>query len=230
MISYYNGTVFNCDAHAKVNTVNCLGVMGAGIALEFSLRYPDMYEDYVDKCKNNIIRVGKMDYYKVNDTIIVNFPTKWHFKYPSKIEWIEDGLIDFVATYKEKGIRSIAFPKLGTNNGGLDWERVKTLMEKYLDPIDITVYICLDISKAEGLEAEMLDIANSVDLDLVKESVRMTEKQRAAIEKNRPFSRFWMIKEIDGIGVAFYSKFFNYCMNAISNPKSAVQISLFDTI
>ena len=63
---------------AIVNTVNTMGAMGAGIALEFSLRYPDMFDDYVEKCKNENIKVGKVDYFRTTDKIIVNFPTKWH--------------------------------------------------------------------------------------------------------------------------------------------------------
>ena len=69
--------------------------------------------------------------------IIVNFPTKWHFKYPSKLEWIDQGLNDFLISYKKQGITSVAFPKLGTSNGGLNWEDVRKLMEKYLSKADI---------------------------------------------------------------------------------------------
>lgn len=230
MVNYYNGTVFNCDTDAIVNTVNCLGVMGAGIALEFSLRYPDMLDDYVAKCKQHLIKVGIVDYFTTTGKTIVNFPTKWHFKYPSQIEWIEQGLANFVSTYKSQGIKSVAFPKLGTYNGGLNWESVRTLMEKYLDPIDIPVYICLDINEAEGLEKKMLDVVNALDLSTLKEHMRITEKQRLTIEQNRPFRRFWMIKELDGIGVTFYSKIFNYCITEATSNKSCKQMSLFDSI
>jgi O-acetyl-ADP-ribose deacetylase (regulator of RNase III) len=228
MITYYNGTVFNCGTHAIVNTVNCLGVMGAGIALEFSLRYPDMFKDYQHKCKLRMINTGSVDYYVSKEQTIINFPTKWHFKYPSKIEWIEQGLQHFVATYKNHNIKSVAFPLLGTNNGGLDREKIKKLMEKYLDPIDIPVYICLDVNDAEGEEKKMLEVINSVDLDVLKEQMRITEKQRIAIEENRPFRRFWMIKEVEGIGITFYSRIFNYCKEATDKPKPVTQLSLFD--
>lgn len=230
MVSYYNGTVFNCDAEAIVNTVNCLGVMGAGIALEFSLRYPAMFEDYTVKCKRNIICTGTVDYFRAADKTIINFPTKWHFKYPSKLEWIEQGLISFVETYRVQQIKSVAFPKLGTYNGGLEWNTVRVLMEKYLDPIDIPVYICLDINEAEGLEAKMLEIVNTMDLSLLKDHMRATEKQLSVVEQYRPFKRFWMIKELDGIGITFYSNLFNYCKSAVIAPKTGTQMSLFDSI
>ena len=77
MIKYFNGTVFNCDAEAIVNTVNTVGVMGAGLALEFALRYPDMLKDYEEKCKHKEIIVGKVNSYKAADKTIIYFPTKW---------------------------------------------------------------------------------------------------------------------------------------------------------
>ena len=132
MITYLEGTVFNSNAEAVVNTINCVGVMNAGIALEFGLRYPEMLSEYQKKCKNKEIQTGKIYYYIAKDKTIVNFPTKWHFKYPSKLEWIEEGLRDFVKTYKQYGFKSVAFTKLGTLNGKLDWNDVKQLMEKYL--------------------------------------------------------------------------------------------------
>ena len=152
MIKYYDGTVFNTPAKTIVNTVNCAGVMGAGIALEFKLRYPEMYEDYVQKCKNKEMKTGRPRIYEYSDGLwILNFPTKGHWRFPSKINWIEEGLKYFAENYKKRNIESIAFPKLGTNNGGLDWIEVKSLMENYLRDLDIDVYICLDEkTEAEG--------------------------------------------------------------------------------
>lgn len=229
MIIYDKGTVFNSDAAAIVNTVNCVGFMGAGIALEFSLRYPKMLKDYESKCRNSLIRTGKVDYYENDGKTIINFPTKWHFKYPSKIEWIEQGLIDFVSTYKTKNITSVAFPKLGTSNGGLIWDDVKLLMEKYLSNLDIPVYICLDMDEAKGLEKQMLDVFNSLDLNSLKKYMRINEKQRNIIENSRPIKRFWMIKNLEGVGATFYTKIFNYCKNSIEPGENfGSQISMFD--
>ena len=211
MIIYNKGTVFNSGAEAIVNTVNCVGVMGAGLALEFALRYPEMYNDYQCKCKAKQIMVGKIDYYQVEKEIVVNFPTKWHFKFPSKIEWIEMGLQDFVCTYKSMGIKSVAFPKLGALNGGLDWGKVQFLIEKYLSKIDIPVYICLDESSAEGVEKKMLDLFNSLPIEVLGATIRLTERQKSLLNKNKPFFRFWQIKEMDGIGITTYSNIFKYC-------------------
>lgn len=226
MIKYIEGTVFNQNVDAIVNTINVVGVMGAGLALEFSLRYPDMFEDYKKKCKSKAITLGKVDYYKAADVTIVNFPTKGHFKYPSKIEWIDAALKDFVSTYKSMNIKSVAFPRLGTTNGGLDWKDVQLVMEKHLSKIDIPVLICLDTAQAEGLEKKMVDKFNSTDFTSLSLSLKLNQKQREALENAKPIKRFWKIKDLDGIGIVCYTKLFEYCKE--NATASNVQMSLFD--
>ena len=228
MITYLEGTVFNTEADAIVNTINCIGVMNAGIALEFGLRYPNLLKEYEQKCKNKEISVGHIYYYKDKEKLIVNFPTKWHFKYPSRLEWIEDGLKDFVKTYKQYNIKSVAFTKLGTLNGGLDWNKVKLLMEKYLCNLDIPVYICLDNKKeAEGLEKKMLDIFNNLKIEEFKQNVRLTTKQIDILKSNMPINRFWKIKELEGIGTTTYKHLFNYC-KLQTESSGFKQMTLFD--
>ena len=125
-IKIVRGNIFNTKAQTIVNTVNCVGVMGKGIALVFKLRYPLMFDIYKGFCKSKQIGIGKLWLYKgePEEPWVLNFPTKFHWKYPSKLEYIELGLEKFVTTYKEKGITSIAFPMLGTNNGGLSKDEV----------------------------------------------------------------------------------------------------------
>jgi O-acetyl-ADP-ribose deacetylase (regulator of RNase III) len=143
-IKYIRGNIFNSKCQVVVNTVNCVGVMGKGIAQVYKLRYPLMFEEYKKHCKNKLIRPGVLWLFnnQRNAPWILNFPTKIHWKYPSKIEWIVSGLEKFVETYESKGINSIAFPLLGTHNGGLEIQEVKSLMNKYLSKcsIDIEVY------------------------------------------------------------------------------------------
>ena len=143
-IKYIHGNIFNSKCQTVVNTVNCVGVMGKGIAQVYKLRYPMMFAEYKAHCKNKLIKPGILWLFnkQKNAPWILNFPTKYHWKYPSKIEWIESGLKKFVDTYEKKGIKSIAFPLLGTHNGGLDKEEVKSLMNKYLSKcsIDIEIY------------------------------------------------------------------------------------------
>lgn len=229
MIRYFNGSVFNAPAQAIVNTVNTTGAMGAGIALEFALRYPEMYDDYVEKCKKAIIEVGKVDYFNAPDKKIINFPTKQYFKYPSKLEWIEQGLIDFISTYKEEKITSVAFPKLGCSNGKLNWLDVKRIMEKHLSLLDIEVYICLDdLNEAEGKEKEMLDLFNNYDIYNLAKKLKLTDNQTQYLSLKKPFKRFWQIgleKPIKGVA---YKKIFNFFYNYKPEEFESKQLSLFD--
>ncbi|MBX9188588.1 macro domain-containing protein [Bacteroides sp. K03] len=142
-IKHIHGSIFTTKCQTIVNTVNCVGVMGAGIALEFKYRYPLMYEQYVKLCKDRAIQIGKLWIYNIpgQNAKVLNFPTKNDWKYPSKYEYLESGLRKFVETYKEKGITSIAFPLLGASNGGLDPDKVTNLMHFYLENCDIPVEI-----------------------------------------------------------------------------------------
>lgn len=142
-VTIINGNIFNTKAQTIVNTVNCVGVMGKGIALVFKLRYPVMFEQYQEYCKQKLIAVGKLWIYKgeASDPWVLNFPTKTHWKLPSEYKYIEEGLQKFVDTYKAKGITSIAFPLLGANNGGLDKDKVMEIMHNYLSKCDIPVEI-----------------------------------------------------------------------------------------
>lgn len=214
-------TVFNVGAQALVNTVNTYGVMGAGLALEFSLRYPEMFKYYEEKCKAGEIKTGTVYYYSEPDgTITVNFPTKMHYAAPSRLEWIETGLISFVETYKEHRIESVAFPKLGAANGKLDWNRVLPLMRKYLDPLDIDVYICEATKpEPEGVEAQMVQSYNDFISDPNnKGELKIKPEQEYVLFRHGPVKRFFEIREIDGIRGAkngpyrkIFRKFYEPC-------------------
>lgn len=139
-----NGNLFESQCQTLVNTVNCVGVMGKGIALEFKKLYPKMFEQYRIYCKQGLLDIGKLYLWKGEDNWVLNFPTKINWRNPSKYEWIEKGLQKFIITYKEKGITSIAFPMLGCNNGKLDKNIVLPMMKKYLDKcddLDVEIYV-----------------------------------------------------------------------------------------
>lgn len=226
MIFYIKSSVFNSPAKTLVNTVNCLGVMGTGLALEFKLRYPEMFLEYKEKCKNNEIKIGKVDYYIDGNLKIINFPTKFDYKYGSNLKWIEDSLKDFLKTYKEYNLSSVAFPKLGCSNGGLSWEDVKGLMEKYLSKLDIDVYICLDeVSFAEGKEKEMVDSFNDIDLNILSDNVRLTKRQKDLLNNCKPLTRMKEILALDGIGEKTYSEIFTFFLNYQGNLYK--QLNLF---
>ncbi len=137
------GNIFESTASTKVNTVNCVGVMGKGIALDFKRQYPDMYKQYVQLCKAGKVHPGEPYYYQdLLGNSIINFPTKQHWRSPSKLSYIVKGLKWFRDNYEAIGITSVAFPPLGCGNGGLNWELVGPIMYRYLKdlPIDIEIY------------------------------------------------------------------------------------------
>lgn len=121
------------DVDAIVNTVNCVGVMGKGIALQFKNKWPDNFAEYAAACKAGQVRSGRMFIHDsgglVKPNYIINFPTKDHWRGASKVAFIRDGLIDLVTQVRRLAIRSIAIPPLGCGNGGLDWAEVRPLIE-----------------------------------------------------------------------------------------------------
>ncbi|SCI61369.1 macro domain-containing protein [Intestinibacter bartlettii] len=239
MIKYLEGTVFNAPAKTLVNTVNCFGIMGAGIALEFKLRYPEMFEEYEVMCENKKMKTGIPRIYEYSENLwIMNFPTKNHWRYPSKMQWIEQGLKYFAENYKNRNIESIAFPKLGAANGGLEWNEVKSIMEKYLSDVEIPVYICLnEKNEAEGTEREMLDGINSANLIEIYKHVGITKKAAEKVEENKNINRFWQISKIKGITAKSYKQIYEFFYKETAEYKklhksdddkfSSEQLSLF---
>lgn len=144
MLSYVKGNLFESPAHVLVNTVNTVGIMGKGIAKTFKSVYPDMFKTYQLLCEQRKIDVGKLWLYKTSNKWILHFPSKKHWRSPSKPEYIKQGLESFRKNYADLGITSVAFPPLGCGNGELDWEmQVRPIMEEYLQdlPIDIFIYL-----------------------------------------------------------------------------------------
>ena len=157
MITYTQGNLLEANVEAVVNTVNTVGVMGKGLASAYKARYPGMFETYKRLCKEGKIDIGRLWLWKGEDQWVLNFPTKKHWRNPSKLAYVEAGLRKFVDKYEERGIREIAFPRLGCGNGGLDWADVGPLMEGYLKPLPIPVYIhdfAADIGRPEHRERE----------------------------------------------------------------------------
>ena len=148
MIKYVQGNLLESDAEALVNTVNEVGIMGKGIALSFKKAFPKNFKNYKKACNQGMVHVGYM-FTTLNETElagpkwIINFPTKRHWKDPSMLQWIVNGLRDLVSVIRAHNIRSIAIPALGCGNGKLDWGVVKPEIElafKDLPDLDVTVY------------------------------------------------------------------------------------------
>lgn len=146
MIHYVSGDILKSDAEAIVNPVNCVGVMGRGLALQFKNAFPDNFKAYAAACKRYEVWPGQLfvfDNKVIQPRYIINFPTKLHWKDKSLMKDIELGLIDLITTISDYGIHSIAIPKLGCGLGGLNWSEVRPLIESallHLNDVRVMLY------------------------------------------------------------------------------------------
>jgi len=178
------GSIFNSKAQAFVNTVNCVGVMGKGIALEFRRRYPKMFKEYRRVCEKGELQPGQILPYQEGGTWILNFAIKNDWKQPSKVEWIESCLKEFISSYRDMGIKSAAFPWMGAMNGGIPIEIIKKVMRNYLSnltDIDIEVYD-FDPDASDPLFEKLNSIVESRYLN-IKDLSKRTGIQARYMEK-----------------------------------------------
>ncbi len=146
MLHFLKGNLLDSHAEALVNTVNTVGVMGKGIALQFKEAFPENNKKYSEVCRTGSFTPGKLLLVKDHNALmgqktIVNFPTKKHWRNPSHYSYIEDGLKELAIIINKERIKSIALPPLGCGNGGLDWVKVKSMIENYLSDIDADIYV-----------------------------------------------------------------------------------------
>ncbi len=178
MITFTEGNLLKANTEALVNTVNTVGVMGKGIALMFKEAFPENFRAYAAACKKNEIKVGRVFVTERQDWVdgpkwIINFPTKQHWRNPSKIEWIKEGLQDLLRVIREHKIKSIALPPLGSGNGGLDWKNVRPLIQSSLgslEDVEVIVYEPTEryqnVAKPSGVET--LTSARAMVAELVR--------------------------------------------------------------
>lgn len=232
------GNIFNSKCQTIVNTVNCYGVMGKGLALEFRLRYEQMYFQYKLFCEQGKIKPGILFLYNKSIPWVLNFPTKLHWKDPSKLEYIELGLEILLHTYEKKEIKSIAFPRLGTLNGGLLWGDVKNIMYEYL----------LRMDKMERIEiyhpSEYIDdlIIKDLERSIEEKGVDAFSKATKVSKAKILFLRELLINEKDfisparllsvkGLGERSVEKIIRYIINEkndmiVSENNSVEQLKL----
>lgn len=146
MIEYKTGDILKEEAEALVNTVNCVGVMGRGIALQFKRAFPENFKAYVARCKRNAIQPGRVFVFETGQLTspryIINFPSKRHWRGKSRMEDIESGLVSLAQEIRSRGIRSVAIPPLGSGLGGLNWPEVRVRLEGALKEFeDVKVVI-----------------------------------------------------------------------------------------
>ena len=146
MLRYTKGDILAAEAEALVNTVNCVGIMGRGIALQFKKAFPENFKAYEAACARGAVEPGGMFVYDTGELMlpryIINFPTKRHWRGKSRLEDVQSGLQALVHEVRTRGIRSIAIPPLGSGLGGLDWEDVRPLIAAAMEQLpDVQVEV-----------------------------------------------------------------------------------------
>lgn len=140
MIHYVSGNCFDRAADVRVNTVNCVGAIGKGSALEFKQRYPAMFADYARACRRGEVAPGRLHTYRV-ECLIVNFPTKRHWRDPSRYEDIDAGLDALRDLLAPLGRVHVTLPALGCGNGGLDWSIVSRMVDIALGALCAEIFV-----------------------------------------------------------------------------------------
>ncbi|MBN1984332.1 MAG: macro domain-containing protein [Chitinivibrionales bacterium] len=210
MITVKIGNLFSSSAQTLVNTVNCVGVMGKGIALEAKKRFPSMFADYEARCQRHEVKLGRPYLYKQNQgPWIVNFPTKGHWRAVSNIQDIEEGLRYLKDHYKEWGITSLAMPPLGCGNGQLEWRVVKTVMHKYLNDFDIPIELYAPFeTPQDDLKFSLIDSQPSSQKIKSESSRRLEPSLFALVEivnriEHEPY--YWPIGRVIFQKIAYFA-------------------------
>lgn len=227
MLHYTDTTVFNVNAQVIVNTVNCVGVMGNGLALECRLRFPEMFADYAERCRTGQVQIGKPYIYWERPTFgILNFPVKVHWKYPARLIWVEQSLQGFRWLFEQEQISSIAFPQVGCHLGKLNPAAVQPLMERYLVDLPCETYICLDHEEyAIGIEGQMVTLLN--ECEAWKQAFPHRQDSVEAIFAARPIKRIRDVRTIDGIGKLGYERLHRWLYARVQG-KEDIQKTLFE--
>ncbi len=140
-IEFIKSDLFTIEAEAHVNTVNCVGVMGKGVAAECRKRYPELYRAYQGVCSRGELQPGDTWTWTSGSTMIFNVATKDHWRNPSQYIWVAKGLISLKKEILRTGVQSVAIPALGCGNGGLDWQKVRKMVIKCLSDLPVKIYV-----------------------------------------------------------------------------------------
>lgn len=219
MLKFVTGNLFEAGADCLINTVNCEGFMGKGIAYQFKLKFPHNNLDYVKACKTGTLHIGVIHYYKENGIWIINFPTKNKWRENSKIDYIEKGLEQLKIFIKNNNPKTIAIPPLGCGNGGLEWNVVKNLIVEKLKDIE-NDYNILIFEPSQTYTAKPQKAPDVSVSGLVVLQIGMDLKKRTAIrlQKTGYFINYFMGEE--------YFKFDKWKFGPYSYPIEIVSRNL----
>lgn len=196
MIEYTKGNMFECNADCLINTVNCEGFMGKGIAYQFKMRFPENNKSYVKACKSGELVVGKMHSFTEEGITIINFPTKNKWRENSKLEYIENGMEALVELLPKLAVKKIAIPPLGCGNGGLDWAEVKKIVENKISDIsdryDFVIFEPSSSYAAIPKKPPHISVSGLVLLDI---RLNLTRFNSIRLQKAGYFTNFFLEEE-----------------------------------
>ena len=223
------GNIFTTSSQVVVNTINCVGVMGAGIALEFRLREPEMYCRYVELCRHGKFAPGILWLYKAQTRTVLNFPTKKDWKHPSRPEYLELGLQKFAKTYREKEITTIAFPLLGADKGGISKDISLEIMHRYLEPLpNLTVEIYENDPEAkDDLYDVIFERLTQGTLDELSRSFNISKpilsKIISALVEGQIF-QISQLGKLPGVGPSTLEKLFSGLQNNVLSQQPSLEL------
>lgn len=208
------GSIFDSDCDAIVNTVNCKGFMGKGLALEFKYRFPEMFNKYSEQCAIGEIKIGELTLWDKTSPKIINFPTKNDWKFPSRIEYLEKGLEFFSKHYELWGIKSVAFPRLGSHNGGLKWAAVKEVMFKHLGDLNLIIEIYeFNPINQDKLYSSLISKLNNLNIEEYSELIGLKLKEAKILKDkidSNSINSLSEIKKLPGFGEKSLQKVYSF--------------------
>lgn len=235
-VKVIRGNIFASQCQTLVNTVNCDGVMGAGIALEFKLRHPEMFEQYAAHCRAGRMEIGKLWIYQPpaesgDRRWVLNFPTKRRWKDPSRLEYLAAGLEKFAESYHSRGVQSAAFPVLGSANGGIAEEASLSVMLQYLNPCEIPVEIYrYDATAVDDLYEDFKQSFLSMDdremAAAIGLRINLVRQLRETLEREPQINSISRLASVKGIGTKTLEKSFRYIMAHHQADKANAQLPL----
>lgn len=242
VIEYVAGDIFESNCQALINTVNCEGKMGKGLAYQFKKKFPEMEKEYIKKCENGELRPGKLHIYQDKECLIINFPTKNKWREKSKLKYIQDGLRVLAQEIRNRNIPSIAIPPLGAGNGGLNWDDVKKEITTHLyDLENVEIYVYEPSQKIEQnqnvpkIMNEMLILAfiaknlknkKKSQLKSVIDILKILSKNTINIgniesqyENLKKYKSYYNIRKYDDLYLSLYNKLISKSVETDINNK-----------
>lgn len=196
MFKFTTGDILEANTECLVNTVNCEGYMGKGIAYQFKLKFPENDCEYIKVCRSGSLRIGTIHHFREKGKLIINFPTKDKWREKSKIDYIHQGLSELVNLIPLLNIKSIAIPPLGCGNGGLKWTEVKPIIIEYLAPfseiIEILIYEPSKYFEAKSIEAPKLNLSHLVLMTL---KLKLRKFNKLRLQKTAYFMNLFLKKD-----------------------------------